>query len=36
MSADMTGRDLNEMFRIGRLSLAIGIAVLAADRDSAL
>jgi len=28
--ADMTGRDLNEMFRVGRLSLAIGIAVLAA------
>ena len=28
--ADITARDLNEMFRVGRLSLVIGIAVLAA------
>ncbi len=28
--ADMVGRDLKEMFRVGRLSLLIGIAVLAA------
>lgn len=28
--ADMVGRDLNELFRVGRLSLGIGLAVLAA------
>lgn len=28
--ADMVGHDLNELFRVGRLSLAIGVAVLAA------
>lgn len=27
--ADMVGRDLNELFRVGRLSLVIGLAVLA-------
>jgi len=28
--ADMVGHDLNELFRVGRLSLAIGLTVLAA------
>jgi hypothetical protein len=27
--AEVTGRDLNELFRVGRISLAIGLAVLA-------